>query len=194
MRELIDIVDQNWLLEEDASTGPASPLKNVDRGMFDSWENDDICLFGGWRVGSSPAGYLRVGYVILDVPIFNQTGDQQAAEMGNVHVYRDNENRLAALINIELDKTKRKEGVGGRVVRALAATHDDHLVIIDIRPKAVGFWKKMGCEFYYSNGTPVTTPTKPKTGTTLLGIIRKPGSNTPLNQLPAFSKGATNTD
>lgn len=187
MREYIDLVNDD-LLEEDAGSGASIALTHQGNGMMEQWQNEEVCLAGGWRTGGSPADYMRVGYSIIDVQEYLKTQDAAASDFGLVECYKNSRNQLAALINIKLDKTKRKAGIGGKVVRALVATYPDHFTIIDIRRPAVGFWKKMGAEFYTPNAKPVTAPGSFRGHDILVGVIRKAGSQTELSDLPAFYK------
>lgn len=147
---------------------------------------EGLALVGGMRSGSSPSGLLRRAYTIMDTDLFQQTQNQDGSMVGMVEIFTDANNDIAGLINIKLSPRNRKAGMGSAVVRSLAVTAPKDLVIFDIRPSAHGFWKKMGTEFYNISGQPMT-PKKGASGT-MMGVIRKAGSKTPVHDLSGFRR------
>ena len=146
-----------------------------------------IALSGGWRSGNSSAGFTRCAYEIIDIPTFQETQDQKAASLGLVELFIGTKGQIDGLVNIKLNPKNRKAGTGSRILSALVETCPHDLVICDIQPAALGFWKKMGCDFYNVNGRPVDVSNKSKLkGLTVYGVIKKPGSNGDISKLPFF--------
>jgi hypothetical protein len=52
--------------------------------------------------------------------------------------------KIQGLINIEINKELRGQGLGKRVVDALAASSPDGLRLYDIQKKARGYWERLG--------------------------------------------------
>lgn len=148
-----------------------------------------IALSGGWRSGSSSAGFTRCAYEVIDLAMFNETGDQKASSLGLVELFVSAGGQIDGLVNIKLNPKNRKEGTGRKIVSALVETCPHDLVICDIQTPALGFWKKVGAEFYNRNGGPVDIKDKAKLKSmTILGVIRKPGSPGGIDGLPFFTK------
>lgn len=161
-------------------------LRRETFGMgLETLYGETFALTGGWRTGSAPAGLMRCGYAIIDMEAMRRGANQQQATLGRIEVYKDADG-IVGLINIALDKNNRKAGVGSAVVNSLAATAPDHFVIWDIQQKALGFWKKMGCQFFTDMARYVEQPKGFKG--LLVGVIKKVGSETPVADLKGFRK------
>lgn len=186
MREYIDIVEND--LFEDADAAPTTAFHHTPGAFGEQYVNDAVALVGGFRTGKiPPPGYNRLFYTIISMEEYKETGDADASTYGTCELYKNAQGELCGLIDIKLDKSKRKAGIGGAVIKSLLATYGKDFAVMDIRKPAVGFWKKMGCEFYWANHTPVERPQDVKKGQCLMGVIRQ-GSNTPLEDLPGFFK------
>ena len=146
-----------------------------------------IALSGGWRSGNSSAGFMRCAYEIIDIPTFQETNDQKASSLGLVELFKGEGNQINGLVNIKLNPQNRKAGSGRRIISALVETCPHDLVICDIQPAALGFWKKVGCEFFNVRGQPLDVSNKTKLkGLTVYGVIKKPGSTGDISKLPFF--------
>lgn len=147
-----------------------------------------IALSGGWRSGSSSAGFTRCAFEVIDIAMFQETGDQKAASLGLVELFMGAGGKIDGLVNIKLNPKNRKEGTGRKIIAAVLETCEHDLVICDIQTPAIGFWKKVGTEFFNRNGIPVDVKDKTKLkSTTLMGVIRKPGSTGEIAGLPFFT-------
>lgn len=147
-----------------------------------------IALSGGWRSGNSSAGFTRCAFEVIDIPLFQETGDQKSSSLGLVELFMGNGGKIDGLVNIKLNPKNRKAGTGRKIVAAVLETCEHDLVICDIQTPAIGFWKKVGTEFYNRNGIPVDVKDKTKLKTmTVMGVIRKPGSSGDLTGLPFFT-------
>lgn len=167
-------------------------FKHTEHGMgMESWTNSEIGLAGGMRSGSSPAGYVRLLYLIIDMKKFEETGDQTAAECGKVEVFRSAEG-IEGLVNIEVKKHERRGGIGVATIRGLVDTWHDHFSISDIKKVAITFWKKAGCRFYTTGGKELTITEARAHKSTLMGVIHKEGSKTEVTDLVGFSKNKGN--
>lgn len=146
-----------------------------------------IALSGGWRSGNSAPGFLRCAYEIIDIATFQETGDQKASSLGLVELFKSAGDQIDGLVNIKLNPKNRKAGTGRRIIAALVETCPHDLVICDIQSPALGFWKKVGCEFYNVKGQPLDVSNKSKlAGLTVYGVLRKPGSDGDISKLPFF--------
>ncbi len=165
-----------------------SDLNRKKAGMgLETMYGEGFVLTGGMRVGSSPAGMERRGYSIIDVEKYEETnGNWDQCFMGIVHLMVSNNNDILGLINIKLNPKTRKAGIGRAVVKSLVETAPNDFVIWDIQKSAIGFWKKMGTELYTTGGKEIPSPRK--FSGLIMGVIRKPGSNTPISELPGFTK------
>jgi hypothetical protein len=185
MRQYIDIVEND--LFEDADTGPAEPFEHTPGAFGEQYVNSQVALVGGIRTRFiPPKGFDRLFYTIISMEEYNRTQNADEATFGTCDLYKNMAGELCGLIDIKLDKNKRKAGIGGMVIRGLLATYGKDFTVMDIRRPAIGFWRKMGCEFYWPNRQPAN-PNDVKPGKCLMGVIRQ-GSNTPLEELPGFFK------
>lgn len=172
-------------------------MQRQEHGLgFEVWYGEKIALAGGMRSGSSPPGLLRCAYTIIDTQAMEQGVPQDKADVGLVEIFKDDNNEIRGLINIKLNKNNRRSGIGSEAVRSLIDSCPSDFTVWDIRKTAIGFWKKMGCEFYNSAGKPIPDPRK-FTGV-IVGLIRKPGSTGTIMDLPGFShrraSGSTKSD
>lgn len=180
------ILDES-MIEEAMQTGI---LHRKPEAMgLETMYGDGFALSGGIRVGSSPAGMMRLGYTIIDIEAYKASGgDYKSSDVGFVHLMiADGTSDILGMINIKILPKKRKGGIGVAVVQSLVQTAPGDFVLWDIQRVAVGFWQKMGAEFYMTSGTPVEKPKAYKSNT-LMGVIRKPGSTVPVNDLPGFRR------
>lgn len=152
--------------------------------------DNEVALSGGIRSGSSPPGFLRLAYEAIDLLVLEKTDDRDTATIGVVELFVGKGSEIAGLVNIKINPKNRKAGVGRRIIQAVFDTAPNDLVICDITPSALGFWKKMGAEIYTSYGEPYDSKKK---FTTIMGVLRKPGSTTPVTDLPFFHKPYTAT-
>lgn len=102
---------------------------------------------------SAKAGIQRVAFDILDTAIFKanvkEVGRERAmarAKVGDVLLLMRG-SEFAGLENIEIFESRRGHGYGEKVVRSMLESQDAPVRIIDIQPKAVDFWVKMGAKF-----------------------------------------------
>lgn len=168
-----------------------APLELQTSMGMTTWYNDDVIITGGARSHlMPPPGYGRLLYVLLDRKIYDETQDFGESKQGDIELFVGPDNDLAGLINIKLAPKKRRAGIGRMAVQALVDTAKHDFAIVDIRKPALGFWKKMGCEFYTDRGIQVTDfKTYNWNGSTLNGVIRT-GQRLELNQMPGFKKSA----
>lgn len=154
--------------------------ENMGWGMEVMYADEaGIALSGGWRSGNSSAGFTRCAYEVIDLALFQETGDQKASSLGLVELFIGKGGQIDGLVNMKLNPKNRKAGTGSKIISALIETCPHDLVICDIQTPAIGFWKKVGTEFFNRNGIPVDTKDKTKLKSlTLMGVIRKPGSST----------------
>jgi hypothetical protein len=176
----------------------AAPLERVDLGWgLEQLANDDIALMGGMRSGSSMANEMRLRYTIHDLAKLRAEGagreDLPKYQMGYVDLFvEDGTGKVNGLVNIEMDRGKKKQGMGRRVIEALLASDfvGDKLYIHDIEPKAKGFWKKMGAypvDRTEGRGYDVSAINKPAPRTTDQFIAE---NATARNALDAFTQQA----
>lgn len=121
----------------------------VDGFGFIQFENDDILIYGGFRVkGPSSSDFIRLAFHALDRTTLDTAG-QEASKLAYLELTLDRADppRVLELVRIDVPKAKQRQGHGERVVAAVAgATQGGELKIIDIKKSAIGFWKKMGVE------------------------------------------------
>ncbi len=206
MRQWIKLVE-NVLIDETKGVGV---LRREAQGMgLEVMYGEGFALVGGFRSGGASPGMVRVQYSIIDLDIMQelvsalvadgmekseaQRRSQEKSNVGTVDIYKDADNAIRAIIDIKLNAKNRKAGLGRAVIQSLVASAPQDVVIFDIRKPAVGFWKKMGAEFYKRGGAPVTdlkthlvsTPKRSSMSAPhayLQGVIRKPGSTTPFEE------------
>lgn len=162
-------------------------LKYEGNAFAEIYQNNEIALSGGFRCGSSPAGYVRAAYSIIDVPTYHEKG-AEAADVGLVKVFKSTKG-IEGLVDIKIDKSSRRGGIGIAVIRGLIDTWEDHFVISDIKKPALGFWKKCGAVFYTRLGKEMTmAEARVYKGDSVMGVIFKQGSTTPVTDLVCFLK------
>lgn len=129
-------------------------IYHIGFGML-SVQNDEIILAGGFRSGNSGPGESRVKFMVYDATkihsLVNEGVEhndaQKKSEAGFVELYLKDSGRafdVAGLVNIEIYKEIRGEGLGRKVVQSILDTTDSYLDVIDIQPNALVFWNKMG--------------------------------------------------
>lgn len=112
------------------------------------FDGKDYALVGGTRSGSSPAGTLRLKYMIVDKHLYSPELDENEYVIGNVELFVDGSNKIRGLVNIELNKNARGGRVNGRtIVNDIVDTAGGELEIHDVQRNAIGFWEKMGIEW-----------------------------------------------
>ncbi|MCZ7862526.1 hypothetical protein O9X98_14220 [Agrobacterium salinitolerans] len=159
-------------------------FKETGMGLF-GWHDEDIGIFGGIRMSRlHPPGHLWCEFYVFDMAFRREHGsDRQVGKMELLVEFPKDESEppiVRKLLNFEIDKTLRRnprkgqpgEGLGRRAIEALARTIPDDIEILDIKPGAKAFWKKMGVE---------TFPAQKRTNGTL-----KPAAA--LNPVPSGSK------
>lgn len=169
-----------------------APLRREDMGWgMEVMYADEagIALSGGWRSGNSSAGFTRCAYEVIDIALFKETGDQKSSSLGLVELFIGKGGQIDGLVNIKLNPKNRKAGTGSKIVSALLETCPHDLVICDIQTPALGFWKKVGAEFFNRNGIPLDVKDKTKLKSVVVyGVVRKPGSTTQgVEGLPFFT-------
>ena len=99
----------------------------------------------------------RFQFDILDTPRFKDVsrtrGVEKAMEtskVGELMLVMRND-RFHALEVIQINEGLRGRGYGERAVRSMLYAQNEPVLIKDIQPKAVDFWKKMGAEFERSD-------------------------------------------
>jgi len=116
------------------------------------YANDDILLLGGYsRSGSTPDGTVGAGFIVFDARQIAAGIPSDDARLGKVELFliRPQLQLVHGLINIEVLTALRRQGVGRRIVQAIAATAPDaRLKIYDIQQAAVPFWIRLGCAFH----------------------------------------------
>lgn len=175
MRELINLVESAMHFQEDG-IGTTT------------WHNEQVIITGGMRTGfGGPPGFARLKYIVLDTPIYMLANDFDAAKQGTVDLFIGVGHDIGGLIDITLMPKKRRAGIGAAVIRGLAETAGHDISIVDIQKKAVGFWKKMGCEFYNVRGEPANPAQFVFGNMPLMGVIRQ-GTRKEIMDLPGFRK------
>jgi GNAT superfamily N-acetyltransferase len=166
-----------------------APLSSRDEGMgLRTLQNDDVVISGGMRSGSSPPGFTRILYVIYDREALVNGVHPSEADVGKVEVW-ENQAGIQGLVNIEVDKKARGKGIASKVVQALVDTHDKHFHISDIRPKARGFWEKLGTRFF--RGDKELTPEEvARHKGSLNGVIPKDGCSDAIADYAKLNSGA----
>lgn len=110
--------------------------------------NDDIALAGGARTGrKSTAGTVMLRYTAYDARQILAGIPAAQAEVGFVEInVRPDDGTIEGLVKLEVAKGLRGQGIGRRIVEAIAATSPEGLKVYDIKASAIGFWQSVGCE------------------------------------------------
>lgn len=130
--------------------------KEVGMGFF-GWFDTDIGIFGGQRTNRfHPPGHTWMDFLVYDTAHKARTGaDREIGRMELLVQHAKDESEqpvIKKLVNFEIDKALRRntrkgqpgEGLGRRAIEALSRTIQAEIEILDIKPSAKGFWKKMG--------------------------------------------------
>lgn len=139
-------------------------IQELGMGLVNA-QNDDIILVGGMRSGSSSAGLTRRRYTIydkvewikLDTAGVNEDDIEKACNKGFVDLFvKDNEYAtlgVTGLVNIEIKKVHRREGLARKVIDAIRETTGQDLEIHDIKKHVASVWRKLGVtDFHDSHG------------------------------------------
>lgn len=124
-------------------------FQKKEQGLFKIWANDEICLVGGMRSGSSPSGYTRVRFIAYDKSKAlsrEQKALLEEDEVGKLEIFIGEDDSIYGVVNLEMNQ--KRSGFGTKLIRSLLASTEDGLRVFDIRKKAFGFWKKVGAKFY----------------------------------------------
>ena len=145
-------------------------LKVSKEGMFVEASNDLVILAGGTRSGNSDSKTTRLKFVIYDREVFNaemkvsnQDEAAKKAESGTVELFIKDGTLfdVAGLVNIEMKRGKKRNGVGTKVIQSLINTQDGDLKIHDIQPgNAARFWKSLGIKLENGSGKEIKTVSK----------------------------------
>ncbi|MDW9481787.1 hypothetical protein GOB57_24365 [Sinorhizobium meliloti] len=134
--------------------------KQTGMGLF-GWHDEDIGIFGGIRMNRvHPPGHLWCEFYVFDMAFRREHGaDRLVGKMELLVEFPQDERDppvVRKLLNFEIDKALRRssrkgqpgEGLGRRAIEALARAIPEDIEILDIRPGAKGFWKKIGVETF----------------------------------------------
>jgi hypothetical protein len=125
-----------------------SPLRREPMAMgMEAMHGEGFALVGGFRSGNSPPGMTRCRYMIIDMDIYIETKDSDAAKVGTTDLFIGPNNAILGMVGIKLNPKNRKAGIGSAIVKSLVATAPGDFAVYDIKKSAVGFWRKMGAEF-----------------------------------------------
>jgi len=137
---MVNRVDESRMLNE-------MKLERLDLGMgLSQYVNGQIGLVGGFRSGNSSPGSTRLKYDIYDMARFDPE-DTEAAKAGYVELFMSDDNKIIGLVNIVIDPTHRGTGIGKLVIESLVDTANGPFRIHDIKPRARGFWNKLGIQY-----------------------------------------------
>lgn len=135
-------------------------IHDMGMGMIQA-VNDDIALIGGMRSGNSSADVTRLRYVIYDMTMYAEMSKankseqdiDKACQVGNVDLFVTDGTQfdVKGLVNIEIDKDKRKNGYASKVIKSILNTTENELNIHDIKKQYVSTWRKLGVE-EFTNG------------------------------------------
>jgi GNAT superfamily N-acetyltransferase len=115
--------------------------------------NESIVLAGGMRSdkqGTRRTSRLR--YDIYDRLLIAAGTPAVEAKVGKLEINVRPGGDVEGIVDIKIAPAIRRGGIGRRVIEALAASSADGLRVYDIKKAAVGFWRKVGCEFAPGRG------------------------------------------
>jgi hypothetical protein len=157
-------------------------IKEIGMGLINA-QNNDIILVGGMRSGNSSADVTRRKYIVYDKEKWlnlskKGVGDNQmeaACNMGHVELFiKDGEEAklgVKGLVNIEIKKEHRRNGIARKVINAIRETTGQSLEIHDIKKHVASTWRKLGVtEFHDGHGKPVMV-SKQSASRTLYGTM-----------------------
>jgi hypothetical protein len=132
------------------SRPPVKPLEmQMNQITGPQFSNGDIGLVGA-RPPSAGLNVSEPGTQVMELSVFDMKKKGGPVDVGVVtmNVTRSPSGELTpkiqGLINIEINKDLRGQGLGKRVVDALAASSPDGLRLYDIQEKARGYWERLG--------------------------------------------------
>lgn len=126
---------------------PAMDRSELGMGLS-QYTNDNFIMWGGMRSGNSPAGETRLRFVIYSVELLKSGVEQEAAEVGYVELFvNDETHEITGLVNIVIKPKFRKGGYGRKIVQDIKDTTKTGLNIFDIQKRAKRFWDKMGVQY-----------------------------------------------
>lgn len=127
-------------------------------GMF-GWGDNDIGVFGGTRSdGFHPKDHLWCDFFIYDTAHKMETGEDRKVGYMKLLIKFNNtafyEPEIKKLLKMEIDESLRRDprkkqagqGLGRRAIAGLQRMITEDIEILDIQPKAKGFWQKVGVE------------------------------------------------
>jgi len=142
-------------------------VQELGMGIINA-ENDDVMLVGGMRSGNSQSGATRRRYTVYDKLEWlklskegmHEDNVEKACNKGIIDLFvKDGEEvsfGVKGLVNIEIKKPHRREGMAKRVLNAIRETTGQELEIHDIKKHVASVWRKLGVtEFHSSNGRPM---------------------------------------
>jgi hypothetical protein len=142
-------------------------IEDIGFGLIAA-DNDKIILAGGLRSGNSSANLTRRKYAIHDKELWAKLSNEGASandaqdksQVGIVELFvKDGEEvnfGVTGLVNIEVNKEHRRNGIARKVVDAIRHTTGQELGIFDIKKAACSTWRKLGVEeFHNSSGKPI---------------------------------------
>lgn len=125
-------------------------FKEFGMGTY-GWMDNDLLIYGGFRDdGHHPPGKMRAKFMILDVARAIREKKQVSDQLGSlvliIDLAKDDTETpsVSALINLELNKDARGDGLGRKIVEAVRSIANDDIEICDIKPSSKGFWEKVG--------------------------------------------------
>ncbi len=134
-------------------------VKEAGMGFIQA-ENDRIVLAGGMRCGNSPADVTRKRFIILDVLKYNELQAQGAEQsviddkcnVGIVDLFIKDGTKfdVKGLVNIEIKKEHRKNGLAREVLNGIRHTTGQSLEIHDIKKHVASVWRKLGVETFHN--------------------------------------------
>lgn len=121
-------------------------------GLY-GWDDGDLCLVGGVRDnGYHPAGKTRSKFLVYDSKEKDENGRPSVIGHVTLLVKNDDEPVIENLINLTIEKKRRKQGYGRRVVEMISEIARGDVLICDIKNSAKTFWKKVGVENLHYDG------------------------------------------
>ena len=130
-------------------------IQGIGLGLINA-QNNEIILAGGLRSGNSEHDVTRRKYVIYDkkkwIDMAKTTDDEVKIEsecnMGFVELFvkdgKELELGAKGLVNIEIKKACRKNGIAKKVLNAIRETTGEPLKIHDIKKHVASVWRKLG--------------------------------------------------
>ena len=132
----------------------AIPMKFSHQGFgMTQFAGEDIVLAGGMRSDKpGTPGTARLRYAVYDRAKIGAGTPAEQCMVGKIEVNVRPDGDIEGVVNLEIAKPLRRQGIGRRVVRAVAATSAEGLRVYDIKASAAKFWRQMGCDINAGRG------------------------------------------